>query len=350
MPTAHRPMPVAPSRQTTAFTLVELLVVIAIIATLIGLLLPAVQSAREAARRTACASNVRQVGLALLHAHDHLGRFPSGWSAMPESAGSAETATELPGWGWSAHLLPQVEEQTLHDSIDFRSPVYDPGNVAVHAAARTRRISTFLCPSDVAGPTETSGVFGIGRDDGLEEHGDEEDGSGHAAHPVDGDDLGVVCDVAKTNYVGSFGWEREIDDAPDSGDGVFFRNSKISMRHITDGLSRTIVVGERGSRMGCSAWPGVIAGAEASRARLVGTGDHPPNKGGHFADYSSAHPTGATFVFGDASVHFIADEIDEGVFHALCTRAGCEATESFRCIGFCAKATRWAAVTAHSRP
>ena len=311
---------------------------VAIIATLIGLLLPAVQSAREAARRTACSSNIRQIGLALLHVHDHLGRFPPGWTGTSRPHSPTEPDDELPGWGWAARLLPQIEEQPLHDLIDFRGPILDPADPARHASVRNRPVAAFLCPSDVAGPTESGGVFGIGRDDGLEEHdhddhaeeeaGDHEEE--HGVHPVDGGDLSVLCDVGKTNYVGSFGWEPGIDEAPAAGGGMFFRNSRIAIKHVTDGLSRTVLVGERGSRMGCSAWPGVIVGAEAFRARVVAAADHPPNASGHFDDFSSGHPTGANFVFGDASVQFIGDDIDVDVFRALGTRAGGEAAASPR--------------------
>jgi len=313
------------SRRRRGFSLVELLVVVAIIATLIGLVLPAVQSAREAARRTACSNSARQVGLALLHVHDHLGRFPAGWTGASQPHVPTEAIDDVPGWGWAARLLPQIEEQRLHDAIDFSRPVFDPAAPGLHAAVRGQAVKAFICPSDVTGPGETAaGVFGIGRaDDHDHAHADE-------PHPVDGGDLGVVCEVGKTNYVGCYGWQHEIEDEPAAGDGMFFRNSRIAIKHVTDGLSRTILVGERSSRMGSSSWPGVIVGSEAPRSRVVGSGDHVPNnaKAGHFEDFSSGHPTGVNFVFGDASTRFIGDDIDENVFHALCTRAGGESAAS----------------------
>ncbi|NCY02914.1 MAG: DUF1559 domain-containing protein, partial [Planctomycetia bacterium] len=216
-----------------AFALVELLVVVAIIGVLVALVLPAVQAAREAGRRTACGNNIRQIGLALHHLHDHLGRFPAGWSGVAAGHEPAEAADELPGWGWAAHLLPQIEEQATHDEINFRKPVYDSADPTHHAAVRMRIIPVYLCPSDVHGPAERGGLFGIGRDDNAAEHGDahdEQDG-GHAEgehgyHPVDGPDLGELCEIAKANYIGNFGWAREIDEAPANGDGVFFRNSR----------------------------------------------------------------------------------------------------------------------------
>lgn len=314
-----------------AFTLVELLVVVAIMGVLIGLLLPAVQAAREAGRRTACASNMRQLGLALHHLHDHLRRFPAGWSGVATGHVPAEAADELPGWAWSAHLLPQIEEQATFDMIDFRRPVFDPTNQALHEAVRTRGVPVFLCPSDGRGPTEQAGLFGIGQDDHAEEHDHHEEHGDHSAeeeghgfHPVDGPELGVLCQVAKSNYVGSFGWAREIDKAPAGGDGVFFRNSRVSFKDVIDGLSKTVLVGERGSRLGCSTWLGAISGAEALRARVVGTVDHALNADGHFDDYSSGHPRGVQFVFGDAGVRFVAEDIDLEVLRGLCTRAGGE--------------------------
>lgn len=323
-----------------AFTIVELLVVVAVIGILIGLLLPAVQAAREAARRTACKSNLRQVGIALHHHHDHARRLPAGWAGAARGHNPPEDADESPGWGWAARLLPQIEEQAIFNEIRFDRPVFDPAATALHASVRTRVVATFLCPSDVPGPGAIGGgLFGIGIDDGLDEHdhgehagehaGEEEEHEGHEEHgyhPVDGPEMGVLCEVAKANYVGNFGAGAEVDDDPAGGDGVFFRNSGISLGRILDGDSRTILVGERSSRLGCSTWVGAIRGAEAFRARIVAEGDHPPNAGDHFADYGSNHRGGAHVLLGDASVHFLADGLDEAVFQALCTRNGGETT------------------------
>ncbi|MEI6239242.1 MAG: DUF1559 domain-containing protein [Planctomycetia bacterium] len=306
-------------RSRPAFSLVELLVVIAIIGTLVGLLLPAIQAARESARRTACTNNLRQVGIALHHYHDHAGAFPAGWSGV--ASASAADEYDEPGWGWAARLLPQIEAGPLHERIDFRRPVFDSVDTDVHRDVRETVIAAFLCPSDLPGPTESAAVFDVGAEDGHDHAGDDD----HAAHPVDGGDLATVCRAAKSNYVGMFGWAASLDDEPAAGDGIFFRNSRVSLKHITDGTSKTILLGERAARMGGSVWAGVIHGAESARARVVGVGDHAPNsEAHHFDDFSSRHVGGAVFVRADASTRFLTESMDEEVFHALCTRAGGE--------------------------
>ena len=105
------------------FTLVELLVVIAIIGILIGMLLPAVQMVREAARRTSCSNNMRQIGLALMNYEGAHKRFPSGWEAQDITYSLSD-----PGWGWSATILPFLEGQNVHDQIDFDLSIDNPIN------------------------------------------------------------------------------------------------------------------------------------------------------------------------------------------------------------------------------
>mgnify|MGYP003344918406 FL=1 len=117
----------------------------------------------------------------------------------------------------------------------------------------------------------------------------------------------------------------EVDDAPGAGNGMFFRSSRLGMRDILDGTSKTLLVGERHGRLGGSTWAGVVTGAKAARIRIVGVADHTPNdRHHHFDDFTSNHPTGVHFLVGDGSVQRIDDTIDEGVYKALCTRAGGE--------------------------
>jgi len=311
------------------FTLVELLVVIAIIGTLLGLLLPAVHSAREAARATGCRNNLKQVGLALHHYHDHARRFPAGWNGVERPTGVA--TEDLPGWGWASELLPQLEETALHDRIDRRQPILEvlgspPGGggtvtwvPSANATVRSAVVRPFLCASDSRGPTEGEGFFTIGADDGV----DEED-EHHFGEKVDGGVLVPLGQIGKSNYVGVFG-TIEVDDAPAAGDGMFFRASRLGMKDMIDGSSKTLFVGERHSRLGGSTWTGVVTGAKAARIRVVGVADHAPNDSHHhFDDFTSNHPTGVNFLLGDASVRRFDDSIEVGVYKALWTRAGGE--------------------------
>lgn len=317
--------PRRPRPKIAGFTLIELLVVVAIIGTLVGLLLPAVQAARESGRATQCRNNLRQMGVALHHYHDHGRRLPAGWAGVVRGSDPPVVADDQPGWGWASRLLPQIEQGALGDRIDFTKPLFDAANPLVHADVRRAAVPALLCPSDTRGPTESvGGVFAIGTDDGEEETVV----NGVLYHEVDGGPLAPLSDVGKSNYIGLFG-TIEADEAPAAGDGVFFRNSRIRLTDITDGTSKTIMAGERNARLGGSTWAGVIAGAKAQRVRNVGVGDHTPNHPeGHFDDFTSMHPSGVHFLFGDASVHRIGDGIDEAVYRALCTRAGGESTSA----------------------
>jgi len=266
----------------TGFTLVELLVVIAIIGVLVALLLPAVQMAREAARRSECSNHNKQIGLALHNYHDTFLQLPAGWVA---TAGSPR-AEGTPGWGWAAGTLPFLEEENIQSQIVFELPIANGAN----QAARETEIHGFLCPS-APGPED----FVLG---------------------------GIT--VARSNYVGNFG-SLEIEDAPSAGDGVFYHNSKTRFRDITDGLSNTFMVGERSSVIDHSTWVGVVEGGDEAMARVVASADHTPNDpAAHFDDFSSVHPGGAMFLLSDGSVRFISETIDHGAYVAAATRAGGE--------------------------
>jgi prepilin-type N-terminal cleavage/methylation domain-containing protein len=297
-----------------AFTLVELLVVIAIIGILVGLLLPAVQAAREAARRMSCSNHQRQLGLALHNYHSTYDRLPAGWVSDPHSY--------EPGWSWGAAILPFIEQVPIKDKINFSLPIEAPE----HRIAREHLIKTFICPSDVG-----SDLFEIGEAELAHHHS-------HSLNmlQVDNHDhRGNVDDVpdklffmAKANYVGVFGTQ-EIEESPFRGDGTFYGNSKTRFRDFMDGMSSTIMLGERNTKLGSSIWHGVIPEANAAEARIIGSTDHAPNSPvRHFDDFSSYHEGGAYFCLADGSVRFLTEFIDLEVYRALATRHGGEVIDT----------------------
>lgn len=291
-----------PNRQRNrqGFTLVELLVVIAIIGILVGLLLPAVQAAREAARRAQCMNNVRQIGLALTNYESAYRRFPSGWVDWRQ--------TTKPGWSMSQAILPFMEQTNVSNRLDTNFAI----DATINRPFLETVIPTFICPSDPA-----PSIFEIAEDSGLDDEG------------VNIDIGTKLFPIAKSNYIGVFG-TLEIDDVPYRGDGVFFGNSFIRMRDMTDGVSNTIIFGERGSRLGGSLWHGYISDASGAAARFLGTTDHVPNSPeGHFDDFSSYHTGGTHFVNGDCSTKYLSNSIDLEVYQALATRAGGEVPKSF---------------------
>jgi prepilin-type N-terminal cleavage/methylation domain-containing protein/prepilin-type processing-associated H-X9-DG protein len=294
--------PVSTWKIRRAFTLVELLVVIAIIGVLVGLLLPAVQAAREAARRMQCSNNMKQLGLAVHNYESLHQRMPAGWISSNVNGD--------PGWGWSAALLPFMEASNTFAQIDSRLPVADP----VHAKVRLFSVPNFVCPSD-PGPN----LFEIAADSG-QVHGHPAPG----APPENIDDGAKLFSIAKSNYVGMFG-TFELDNAPNGGDGIFYGNSHTKFRDIRDGLSNTLMVGERDSRLGGSVWHGYISGAVEPAARIVGVADHSPNHpGGHFEDFRSLHTGGVNFAKADGSVRMISQSIDQAIYQAMATIAGNE--------------------------
>jgi prepilin-type N-terminal cleavage/methylation domain-containing protein/prepilin-type processing-associated H-X9-DG protein len=287
------------NRQQKAFTLVELLVVIAIIGILVALLLPAVQAAREAARRMSCNNNLKQIALASHNYHDTYNSLPMGWIGLETPNGRVLSEGE-PGWGWAAHVLPFIEQNTVTDILRDTLPITDPQN----QPARDAHLPIFRCPSDA----------------NSREFFDLEDAGG-----------AVLATVPSANYVGMFG-TLELEDceglAPGvqcRGDGPFFHNSSTRFRDFIDGTSNTLLIGERSSKYGASTWLGAVPGADESFARILAIADHAPNSpGGHLDDPGSYHPGGTNFALADGSVHIIVETIDLNVYHALATMQGGE--------------------------
>ncbi len=294
-------------KRRSGFTLVELLVVIAIIGILVALLLPAIQMAREAARRSSCSNNMKQIGLGLHMYHDTFQRLPAGWRGYDPSNGSPFWFG-VPGWAWSASILPHMEQTALYgDSVHFELPVADAAN----ADARLSQIKIYRCPTDIG-----SGVFDL-------------QGGG----PSVGSAVPFPIKMATGNYIGVFGTvDFHIVCNPSSpsfngceGDGVFMLNRQFRIADILDGLSTTLVVGERNSKLAPSTWVGVVTGGQHGVARVAGVASYPPNStdtpAHYFHNFSSFHPAGTNFLSADGSVHLVAETIDLPLYHALCTRA-----------------------------
>jgi prepilin-type N-terminal cleavage/methylation domain-containing protein/prepilin-type processing-associated H-X9-DG protein len=297
-----------------AFTLIELLVVIAIIGILLGLLLPAVQKVREAASRLKCTNNLKQIGLACHNYHDAHNALPSGYTTANSYFDGENDVS--PGWAWGAYLLPYIEQGNLYQQIHFDQPVES----AVNAAAVRQLVAIYLCPSDQTPP----GPFGVA------------DGFG-----------APLAQMAPSSYAACVGNDQD-DVFAATGQGVFYRNSQIRFLQITDGLSQTVMIGEKTWAYAPGVWAGVPNGAFMPR----GMGNHNPGNSslqapglvlahahlinttsdtdGGLDDFSSLHVGGANFLFADGSVHFIhsipgdtaAGYTPDGIaFQALCTRA-----------------------------
>lgn len=284
------------SKTRRGFTLIELLVVIAIIAILIALLLPAVQQAREAARRTQCKNNLKQIGIALHGYHETALAFPPGWIGVDRSSGAHDFEGHN-SFGWAVALLPHLEQGPLYKRLDTQQSMMDPTNLSILQTP----LQAFRCPSDT-GPEFWDIV-------------DEASGSN------------VLATLSSSNYVGVWG-TIELDDAcspgqPCRSDGFFYLNSRIRFKDLKDGVSQTFAVGERRHDkldQWNATWAGAVPEGEESLARILGVTDHTPNHpDAHMEDFSSFHPGGVHMLATDGAVKFITENIDHGVYQSLAT-------------------------------
>ncbi len=274
------------------FTLIELLAVIAVIAVLIGLLLPAVQQARESARRSQCQNHLKQIGLAVQNYHDTNNCLPMG-SSNPSSVGS---------WGMMLALLPQLEKKALFETANTRNQ-----NCCAEILARQamnqlnpadKPVTLFFCPTDPNGnilltsgpptPTYTCGKL-----------------------------------YAYT-YLGVSGSVHSGCGSTANGEGLFFSRSNIRISQIYDGLSSTLAIGERGipsdlawgwsicGGLECEHYLSTQIGLSVAKSLPAGTGVET-----HFSSY---HPGGASFLLADGHVKFLNNNINYNTYRSLSTR------------------------------
>jgi len=348
-------------RRKRGFTLVELLVVIAIIGVMVGLLLPAVQAAREAARRMSCSNNLKQLGLSFHNYHDTFRRLPHGAAPVSGDFNGTFTVSNSNWHGYSPQtmILPYIEQTAVFDQLTFRSTytsgtIVPPAIIAPRVLARTQ-ISTFLCPSDKDYPNATSrGWINYG-----------------------------------VNFGSNTGWRNDIQNC----NGMFVLNFTRNFKDVTDGLSNTIMMGEfnKGDASGAifdvrngdvvrsqpfgamptvfriaAGIPSITQGQlEAYGAQcLTGQANHisfagiewmapgqytasfntlaPPNwrfpacmrDGGGMGDSQglfparSRHPGGVQVSLGDASVRFISDSVDLILYQSMGSIDGGEPTDT----------------------
>jgi len=272
-----------------AFTLIELLVVVAIHVVLIGLLLPAVQSVREAANRSKCQNNLKQIGLGLQNHVALVGYFPPAYANRPQNPDDTS-----PGWGWGTFLLPFLEQDALSAQLCPARTLFGNGtNPAAATPPMQTRLAIYRCPSD------------------------------------DGADLNEVrYYFATSNY-------RAVCGGSNSGSlfitnfdhgGVMYQNSRTSVLDIPDGTSATMAVGECNYDVvhWGAIWPGMIGSSgngvmvscvmwqvDAFQSRINGPAPQA---------FSSRHPGGASFAFCDGSVHFVAEGGDLATMQWLASR------------------------------
>lgn len=304
------------------FTLIELLVVIAILGILIALLLPAVQMAREAAARTQCQDHLRQLGIAMQAHHDAVGRLPSAYIGdFNHPQRDPETWDGPPGWAWGALLLPYLEEQMLSDALRYDLPCWDAANTELV----TTTLSVFLNP---AAPEAVGPMLVAGR------NGEE------------------LARFSRTHFVANVGhdepWGYATGDHSKIANGPFYRNSRVNFKQITDGLGKTVFLGEH-AIISEKTWVGVVPGAsvcpvdpqrhpftmcdEAATLVLAHSGPaageldviHPPNfPTCHVCQMYAPYSYGAYVLLGDASVRMIDPAINVDAWAALCSINGGE--------------------------
>lgn len=315
-----------------AITLIEVLIVIAIIGVIVQLILPAVQAARESSRQIQCKNNLHQLAIGCTLHTNAQNHFPTGgWTSRFVGDPNRGFGKKQPG-GWAYNILPYVEEQDVHD---IGKGLPDDVRRKVAAQMYGTCVPIFVCPSRHAAEPQP-----FGRNKNVKN--------------VDFKELERLGKAGRSDYAGNLGktlppsgfyfgpdsyeegdrWENGADPKTSwvamELDGIFYQRSEVTPAMVTDGLSKTIVLGEkwvppmpkRSTKLGNDQSMYVGFSADNNRA---GNPDAPPIPDGSIQEkmmwrFGSAHSTGFNTAFCDGSVHQLAVEIDPQVFSAMCTR------------------------------
>lgn len=263
-----------PDTAASAYTLVELLVAMAVMGLLLAVALPALQSARESARRTACGNRLRQIGAGLHAYHVAHKAFPPGGVEWRSPADRSRTKRQL---AWSAFLLPFIDEPAVFRQLDFSKAFDAPEN----AGGATQVISTYLCPSAARTVLRVEGRGAI--------------------------DYGGIYGE-RIDWPGRAAAERRNDPPK----GVMLYDRRVKIRDIRDGTSHTLMVSED------SAWrDGQWINGRNIFDQAFEINNHIPFEN----DIRSNHSTGAQGLLADGSVHFLHEDMDLRTLAAICTRA-----------------------------
>jgi len=288
------------------FTLIELLVVIAIIGILVSLILPAVQKAREAARRAQCKNNLKQFGLALHNYHGNAKSFPPGW--VGATPGIGHDIFGMNGFGWGTHILPYVDHDPLYRKFDFNKMINDNSTSPIsNESLLSTTLPVFLCPSD---PNQENWTI------------------------VHATGLHALAQVASANYIGIYGIH---DFACGVGfqckdTGPLYQNSSVRIGDIRDGTSNTVIVTERrndafnvwyGNNVRAT-WSGVVPEALDILEVYLSELDDGPVDELDAEDGSSYHGKAAHFLFCDGHSRLISGHTNLRILQALGTIQGNE--------------------------
>ncbi len=307
------------SYRRRGFTLIELLVVIAIIAILIALLLPAVQQAREAARRTQCKNHLKQLGLAVHNYHDVFGLFPPGCIRGGGPSTGFGYATNNETSTWTFMVLPYIDQSPLYNRLNFSTTNWYPGTVFTTPNCDFAKdvIPPFTCPSD---PNSGKPLF-------------------NASWACIGGTVNAGGSFASMNYAAMADSRNRINPSGYSscgncyprtdGDGLMFNRSRTGVRDVLDGTSNTIIFAEVSGGPNADqgwewAWSGPLVD---TRVTPNGPGTWPgdktflnPRETNFPQGASSYHEGGLQVGMSDGSVRFLSENINYGTYVALASR------------------------------